>query len=82
MSLFIDMEMILSVKCQGSHCRSCGSCRARVSATLQVFTPERFLMAQLVDWKHGDVHDALGVLGDDRVVPIVLRVLVSWWKEE
>ena len=32
--------------------------------------------------EHGDVHDVLGVLGDDRVVPIVLRVLVSWWKEE
>ena len=30
----------------------------------------------------GDVHDVLGVLGDDHVVPIVLRVLVSWWKEE
>ena len=26
--------------------------------------------------EHGDVHDPLGVLGDDRVVPIVLRVLV------
>ena len=32
--------------------------------------------------EHGDVHFVLGVLGDDRVVPIVLRVLVSWWKEE
>ena len=29
----------------------CGSCGARVSATLQVFTPEWFLMAQLVDWE-------------------------------
>ena len=28
--------------------------------------------------EHGDVHGVLGVLGDDRVVPIVLRVLVSW----
>ena len=28
--------------------------------------------------EHGDVHDVLGVLGDDRVVPIVLRVL-GWW---
>ena len=26
----------------------------------------------------GEVHDVLGALGDDRVVPIVLRVLVSW----
>ena len=26
----------------------------------------------------GEVDDALGVLGVDRVVPIVLRVLVSW----
>ena len=26
----------------------------------------------------GDVHDVLGVLGVDRVLPIVLRVLVSW----
>ena len=30
----------------------------------------------------GDVHDVLGVLGVDRVVPVVLRVLVSWLKEE
>ena len=30
----------------------------------------------------GDVQDVLGVLGVDRVVPIVLRVLVSWKKEE
>ena len=30
-------------------CTICGSCGARVSATLQVFTPEWFLMAQLVD---------------------------------
>ena len=29
----------------------CGSCRVRVSATLQVFTPELFLMAPLVDWE-------------------------------
>ena len=29
----------------------CGSCRARVSATLQVFTPEWFLMALHVDWE-------------------------------
>ena len=28
--------------------------------------------------EHGDVHDVLGVLGDDLVVPIELRVLV-WW---
>ena len=30
----------------------------------------------------GDVHDVLGVLGVDHVVPFVLRVLVSWYKEE
>ena len=29
--------------------------------------------------EHGDVHDVLGVLGVDRVVPIAVRVLVSWW---
>ena len=35
-------------------------------------------MAQLVDWESlGDVRDVLGVLGVDRVVPIVVRVLVS-----
>ena len=28
--------------------------------------------------EHGDVHDVLGVLGVDRVVPIVVRALVSW----
>ena len=34
-------------------------------------------MAQLVDRESmEDVHDVLGVLGDDRVVPIVLRALV------
>ena len=32
--------------------------------------------------EHGDVHDVLGVLGVDHVVLVVLRVLVSWWKEE
>ena len=26
----------------------------------------------------GDAHDELGVLGGDRVAPVVLRVLVSW----
>ena len=30
----------------------------------------------------GEVHEVLGVLGVDRDVPIVVRVLVSWWKEE
>ena len=30
----------------------------------------------------GEVDDALGVLGVDRVVPVVLRVLLSWCKEE
>ena len=40
-------------------------------------------MARLVDWESLEkVHDVLGVLGVDRVVPIVVRVLVSWWKEE
>ena len=29
-------------------------------------------------WEIGDVHDVLGVLGVDLVVPIVLRVLASW----
>ena len=29
----------------------CGSCCARLSATLQVFTPEWFLLALLVDWE-------------------------------
>ena len=28
--------------------------------------------------ERGDVHDELGVLGVDRVVPIAVRVLVSW----
>ena len=30
----------------------------------------------------GEADDVLDVLGVDRVVPIVVRVLVSWWKEE
>ena len=30
----------------------------------------------------GDVQDVLGVVGVDLVVPIMLRVLVSWYKEE
>ena len=30
----------------------------------------------------GNVHNDLGVLGGDRVVPVVLRVFVSWRKEE
>ena len=30
----------------------------------------------------GEVDDVLGGLGVDRVVPIVLRVLVQWQKEE
>ena len=30
----------------------------------------------------GEVDDAPGALGVDRVVPIVVRVLVSWYKEE
>ena len=30
----------------------------------------------------GEVDDALGVLGVDRGVPSVVRVLVSWQKEE
>ena len=60
----------------------CGECFARGSATLQVVTPEWFLMALLFDGVLGKVDDALGVLGVDRVVPIVVRVLVSWCKEE
>ena len=32
--------------------------------------------------EHVEVDDALGVIGEDGVVPIVVRVLVSWWKEE
>ena len=30
----------------------------------------------------GEVRDVLGVLGVDRVFPTVVRVLVSWKKEE
>ena len=30
----------------------------------------------------GEVDDVPGVLGVDRVVPLVVRVLVSWKKEE
>ena len=30
----------------------------------------------------GDLGEVDDVLGVDRVVPIVVRVLVSWWKEE
>ena len=30
----------------------------------------------------GEVDDVSGVLGVDRVVPIIVRVLVLWWKEE
>ena len=33
---------------------------------------------EVLSLQPGEVHDVLGVLGDDRVVPIVLRVLVSW----
>ena len=56
---------------------------ARVSATLQVLTPERFLMAQLVDWEVLEMlRDVLGVLAVDRVVPNVVRFLVSWLNEE
>ena len=36
-------------------------------------------MAPLVDWESlGGVDDVLGVLGVDRVVPIVVRVFMSW----
>ena len=39
-------------------------------------------MALLVHWESMEnVFDVLGVLGDDRVVRVVLRVLVSWQKE-
>ena len=30
----------------------------------------------------GGADDVQGIIGVDRVVPIVVRVLVSWWKEE
>ena len=49
----------------------------KVSTTLLVFTPEWFLIAFLPGVL-GEVDDALDVLGVDRVVPIVVRVLVSW----
>ena len=51
---FLQGALVILARLQISQFRSfgkCGSCRARVSATLQVFTPEWFLMAQLVDWE-------------------------------
>ena len=58
---------------------NCGECVPRVSATLQVFTPEWFLMAPLFDWSFWErLNDALCVLGVDHVEPIAVRVLVSW----
>ena len=57
----------------------CGECVAHVSATMLIFTTEWFLMALLFDWSFWEkVDDAMCVLGVDRVVPIVMRVLV-WW---
>ena len=54
---------------------TCGSCCARVSATLArvILDGAACRLGEL-----GDVHDELGVLGVDHVVPVVLRVLVSW----
>ena len=52
---------------------------ASFSATLQVFTPEWFLIAMFLrPGVLGKVDDAMGVLGVDRVVPIVVLVVVSW----
>ena len=51
---------------------TCGEYRAWVSATLILGGAA----CRLGD--PGEVHDALGVLEVDRVVPIVVRVLVSW----
>ena len=71
--------------CSGVRLNNCGGCVAQVSVTLSAFTPEQFLIALLFDWESpggGEgVDDALGV-GVDRVDPNVVRVLVSWWKEE
>ena len=51
-----------------------------MSVTLQVFTPEWFFLIAMFFRPGflGEVDDALGVLGVDRVVPIVVRVQVSW----
>ena len=54
------------------------SCRARVTDTLQVHARVILDGAACRLGDPGEVHDALGVLGVDRVVPIVVRVLVSW----
>ena len=52
-------------------------------ATLQVFHARVILDGAACRLgEPGGVDDVLGVLGVDRVVPIVLRVLVSRWKEE
>ena len=51
---------------------TCGEIKTQVSVTLQISTAEwLFLPGLLVE-----IDDALGVLGVDRVVPIVVRVLV------
>ena len=57
----------------------CGECFAQVSATLLVFTPEWFLHGAACRLGAlGEVDGVLSVLGVDRVVPIVVRVRVSW----
>ena len=58
---------------------TCGECFAQVSATLQVFFARVVLDGAACRLGGlGEVDDVLGVLGVDRVVPIVVRVLVSW----
>ena len=84
---WVTSQKMLRVRCTVYTLRTqaplCGSCHARVSATLQVFTQRVILDGAACRLgEHGDVHDVLGVLGDDHVVPVVLRVLVSWYKEE
>ena len=59
-----------------AHCSLCGICRARISAGFHARVILDGAACRLGDL--GDVHDELGVLGGDRVVQIVLRVLVSW----
>ena len=59
---------------------SCGKFCAGGSVALQIFhgtvvllDSDAFRLGLL-----GEVDDALGVLGVDRIVPIAVRVLVSW----
>ena len=73
----LSMSTTFSRDSRNCSCGICGSCRARVSATLQVFHARVILDgAPCRLGEHGDVHDELGVLGADHVVPVVLRVLV------